>query len=115
MDHQDFTNITIGNSKLQNAKNPKKIIPKNKVDQHAIKIENETENFSVIKIPSALSKEITNTRNVKKMTQKDVANKLNIVPSVYVELENGKAIYDGKTKQLIQKVSKLFGIKFVNK
>ena len=49
------------------------------------------------------------------MTQKDVAVKLNIITSVYVELENGKAIYDGKTKQLIQRVAKLFGIKFVNK
>ena len=115
MDHQDFNDITIGNSKLQNAKLPKKIIPKNKVDQHATKIENENENFSIQKIPSALSKEITHARNAKKMTQKDVAVKLNIITSVYVELENGKAIYDGKTKQLLQKVARLFGIKFVNK
>lgn len=115
MDHQDFTSITIGNSKLQNAKLPKKIIPKNIVDQHAIKIENETENFSIKKIPTALSKEITIARNTKKMTQKDVAVKLNVITSVYVELENGKAVYHGKTKQLIQKLAKLFGIKFVNK
>lgn len=115
MEHQDFNEITIGNSKLQNAKLPKKIIPKNKVDQHAIKIENENENFSIQKIPNTLSKEITNARNAKKMTQKEVSNKLNITTNVYIELENGKAIYDGKTKQLIQKVAKLFNIKFVNK
>ena len=47
-----------------------------------------------------------------KLTQKEVSNNLNIQNSVYVELENGKAIYDGKTKQLIQKVAKLFGTKF---
>ena len=111
MEHQDFKPITIG--KPVSLKSlPKNIVPKNTTDMHKIKIENETENFNVIKIPTALSKEITNARTAKKMTQKEASNKLNIQTSVYVELENGKAIYDGKTKQLVQRVAKLFNTKF---
>jgi ribosome-binding protein aMBF1 (putative translation factor) len=115
MNNQDDRLMVIGNKKLQDSKLVKKIVPKNKTDRRAIKIENETENFSITKIPMALSKEITNARNAKKMTQRDVAVKLNIITGVYVELENGKAVYDGKTKQLIQKIAKLFGIQFMNK
>ena len=111
MEYQDFKPVTIGKPVSLNSL-PKKILPKNTTDMHKIKIENETENFNVVKIPSGLSREITNARTAKKMTQKEVSNHLNIQNSVYVELENGKAIYDGKTKQLIQKVAKLFGTKF---
>ena len=37
---------------------PKKIVPKNHLDQRAIKIENETKNFQVKTVPSELAKEI---------------------------------------------------------
>jgi hypothetical protein len=50
MEHQDFQNITIGNKSLKNVK--KEIKSKNSgPDLHAIKLENETENFSIDKIP----------------------------------------------------------------
>lgn len=111
MDHQDFIPIIIGKSP-KNMLGTKKIVPKNTMDMQKIKIENETENFSVKKIPSGLSKEISNARNLNKITQKDASNKLNIPVNVFMELENGKAIYDGKTKQIIQRISKLFGVKF---
>ena len=55
MEHQDFKPVTIG--KPVSLKSlPKKIVPKNTTDMHKIKIENETENFNVVKIPSDLSK-----------------------------------------------------------
>ena len=44
MDHQDYKEICIGNGGKSKVP-PKKIVPKNHVDLHAIKLENETENF----------------------------------------------------------------------
>jgi ribosome-binding protein aMBF1 (putative translation factor) len=113
MEHQDFQTITIGNKSLKNVK--KEIKPKNSgPDLHSIKLENETENFSIQKIPKELSQEITNARTAKKFSQKDIANKLNIQSNVYSEIENGKALYDGKTKELINKIQKQLGVRFQN-
>lgn len=111
MEHQDFQNITIGNKSLKNVK--KEIKSKNSgPDLHAIKLENETENFSIAKIPKELTQEITNARNSKKFTQKDMANKLNIQSNVYADIESGRIIYDGKTKELINKIQKKLGVRF---
>ena len=79
------------------------------------KIENETENFAIQKIPQLLSKEIVDCRLKLKLTQKDIANKLNIQQNVYTELENGKAIYSTQTKQLVGKLERVIGVKFENK
>ncbi len=117
--HQDWNTIIIGNSNKLKSNTPKEIIAKkddNSISDQLKKIDNDNaETFTILKIPQLLSKEITTARNAIKMTQKDVANKLCIQQNVYTDLENGKAVYDGKTKQLITKVEKIFGIKFQNK
>ena len=59
-----------------------------------------------------LCKEIINIRVSKKLTQKDLAIKLNIQQSKYIELENGKALYSNETKQLLNKIERILGIKF---
>ena len=41
-----------------------------------------------------------------------MAQKLGIQANIYVSLENGKATYDGKTKELINKIQKVLGTKF---
>ncbi len=115
MEHQDFKQISIGNGGKSKLPLPKKIIPKNHSDQRAIKIENETENFAVKTIPKELSKEIMQARTSKKFTQKDLAMKLNIQPNVYINIENGKALYDPSTKKIIQNIEKQLGIKFTKK
>ena len=112
---QDFTPINIGNSLLINKNKAKVIVPKNKTDQRAIKIENETENFKIIKIPSLLSKEITQCRVNSKKTQSEMAKLLMKPLSMYQELENGKAIYNPATKALIQSIERKLNIKFQNK
>ena len=112
---QDFTSINIGNSLLRNKNKAKVIVPKNKTDQRAIKIENETENFKIIKIPSLLSKEITQCRVNSKKTQSEMAKLLMKPLSMYQELENGKAIYNPATKSLIQSIERKLNIKFQNK
>tara|TARA_E500000331_G_C16775043_1_gene505532 strand:+ start:200 stop:544 length:345 start_codon:yes stop_codon:yes gene_type:complete len=113
---QDYTNIQLNNSKY--ASKPtgaKKIMPKNHTDQRAQKIENETEQFAVPTIPRALVQEISSARTAKKLTQKDLANRLNIPHTVYTTIENGKALYDPPTKKIIQNIEKQLGVKFAKK
>jgi ribosome-binding protein aMBF1 (putative translation factor) len=113
MSHQDWNTITIGNPSKQKVE--KTIIPRrgdNAEIDHQKKIENDTENFAIVKIPNSLSKEIMEIRARLKLTQKEAANKLNIQLNVYTELENGKALYSNKTKQLVNKLEHIFGIKF---
>ena len=110
MDHQDHRTLVIhGKSKLPEKKT---IRPKNKVDLHAIKVENEQENFKIETIPQTLCKQISQARMNQKITQKEMAQKLGIQANIYTNLENGKAIYDGPTKQLVNKIQNLFKIKF---
>lgn len=115
MSHQDFKEITIGNGGKTKLPLPKKIVPKNHIDQRAIKIENETENFAVKTMPRELVKEITQARTSKKFTQKDMAMKLNVQPNVYNNIENGKALYDPSTKKIISAIEKQLGVKFTKK
>ena len=116
MSHQDWTNVTLRNPAKQ--KIEKTILEKRgntSIIDEQRKIENDNENFSLLKIPSLLSKEIVNTRIAKKLTQKEAATKINVQLNVYTELENGKAIYSNATKQLINKLEKAFGTQFQNK
>ena len=112
-EHQDFKVIRL----TKNNKNlPKNILPRNnQIDLHKIKIENESENFQIPKIPNKLVREIIDARNIKKFTQKEMAIKLNIQSNIYNDIENGKAIYNQQTKEIIQKIQRLFNIKFQNK
>jgi ribosome-binding protein aMBF1 (putative translation factor) len=114
--HQDWSTVTITNPDKQ--KKIKVILEKKgdtSIKDSLVKIDNETENFAIQKIPQTLSKEIMQARVASKITQKDLAVKLNIQQSVYSELENGKAIYDAKTKQLITKLQNVLKIKFLNR
>ena len=113
LEHQDFKIITLS----KNTKNLKKNITtiNNHIDLHKIKIENETENFKIPKIPNKLVREIIDARNIKKITQKEMAIKLNIQLNIYNDIESGKAIYNQQTKEIIQKIQRLFAIKFEHK
>ncbi len=116
MQHQDLTTITIGNPN----KKPilKKIVEKKgdtSISDQLRNIENNPDITVIPKIPSLLARELTLARNAKKMTQKDISNRLNIQQSVYNDIENGKAYYSNENKQLISKIERLIGVKFVNK
>jgi ribosome-binding protein aMBF1 (putative translation factor) len=116
MQFQDLVSVTISNPNKQ--KIIKTIVEKKgdtSISNGLNKIENETENFSIEKIPMILSKEIILARTLKKITQKEIAIKLNIQFNVYQELENGKAIYNSQTKKLINKMENLLNVKFQNK
>ena len=113
LEHQDFKIITLS----KNSKNIQKndLSRNNNINLQKIKIENETENFKVQKIPNKLVREIIDVRNIKKITQKEMAVKLNIQIHIYNDIENGKAIYNQQTKDIIQKIQRLFSIKFEHK
>jgi ribosome-binding protein aMBF1 (putative translation factor) len=116
MSHQDWTPISIGNPSKKPVQ--KKIVEKKgdtSIQDDLRKLDNDTETFSFVKIPSILSKEITTARVSKKLTQKDISVKLNLPHVVYTDIENGKAIYNNYTKQNISKIEKVLGIKFINK
>lgn len=116
MNHQDWTNISIKNPSKQKVE---KTITERKGDtsiqSELNKIENNSENFTHVKIPLNLSKEIIKFRTTLKLSQKDISNKLNIQLNKYIELENGKAIYSSETKQLINKLERILNIKLENK
>ena len=114
---QDYTNVQLNNSKYTSNLRigPKKITPKNHTDQRAQKIENETEQFSVPTIPRALAQEISGARTAKKLTQKELANKMNVPQTTYNTIENGKALYDPPTKKIIQNIEKQLGVKLTKK
>ena len=113
MEHQDLKVINIGNGKKKSL-GQKQIKPKNNVDLRAIKLENDTENFDNPKISKSLSQEIMNARNAKKINQKDMAIRLNIQRNLYNDIENGKALYDTRTKEIVNKIQKNLGVKFEN-
>ena len=116
MEHQDFTTITIGKPKQKSLHGPKTIVPRNQQpDLHKIKIENESETFQIHKIPPKLCQEIIQARVAKQWKQKDMAHRLNVQVSYINEIESGKANYDPKSKEFIQKIQRLLGVKFNNK
>lgn len=117
MSHQDWNTITIHSA--SSTKNiHKDIIAKNTNIDMSIKnkkLENDSENFAHTKIPSELSREITNLRNSMKLTQKDMASKLCIPLATYTDLENRKSIFNQQTKQLIHKIERTNKILFMHK
>ena len=74
---------------------------------NARKIE-ESDELKLKKVDKSLSKAIQQARMAKKMTQKDLATKINEKPQVVGEYESGKAVPNG---QLISKMERVLGVK----
>jgi DNA-binding XRE family transcriptional regulator len=110
MNHQDH-DIVVIHGKKKSLSN-REIKPRKNIDLHAIKLENEHDNFKINTIPKHLCTQIAQTRNAKKLTQKQMAQKLGIQSNIYVTIENGKALYDGRTKELVNKIQTMLGTKF---
>lgn len=68
----------------------------------------ETDELKHRKVDKSLSKAIMQARTSKKMTQKDLATKINEKPQVIQEYESGKAIPNGA---LIVKMERALGCK----
>ena len=74
---------------------------------NAKKIE-ESDDLKLNKVDKSLSKAIQQARMAKKMTQKDLATKINEKPQVVGEYESGKAVPNG---QIIVKMERVLGVK----
>lgn len=72
-----------------------------------IKIEAGEEIVKINKVTKEVSNLITSARILKKITRKQLGNNLNLREDVIVDIENGKAIYDGNT---IAKIKKYLGV-----
>jgi len=70
------------------------------------KIEEETENFTVKRVPKDVSQEIVTKRLNKKWTQKELAQKCNLQVKDIQTIENGTAVYNGN---LINKIKRILG------
>ena len=74
----------------------------------ARKLEEEEETFKHKKVSLSMKKRIAQARMEKKMTQKELANKLCVKPEVVRDYENGKAIPNAT---VINKMERALGCK----
>merc|ERR1712032_1381057 len=86
--------------------NSKTNIQSSTVNSH--KLEN-SEELKRATVSKSLSKAIQTARTAKKLSQKELATKINEKPAVIMEYENGKAIPNA---QVINKLERKLGVKF---
>tara|TARA_B100000035_G_C20567036_1_gene365103 strand:- start:138 stop:488 length:351 start_codon:yes stop_codon:yes gene_type:complete len=107
--HQDWNTIYfsaskhIGGNKKKEKTNPDKVISKeNKIEKKI-----EEGNLKHDKTPAELSKIIQSRRLSQNMTQKDLAQRLNISVKMINEIESGKAKHN---PQVISKIKRILNI-----
>jgi putative transcription factor len=121
MDHQDWTPIVIRNSKLVAARAPKESVERDKTHAHRNslrKLESDTtvsgseEAPAVAKLPrlsATMRQTMIQARVALKLSQADLAKRLNIQPKIINELESGKVIAENE-KSVLQKIQKNLGV-----
>lgn len=88
MEHQNWETIIFNKKKTKTDK--KKPIKKGGTGNSLDKVDKDE--FKIKKVTNKLSLEIKNKRNSKGFTQKELALKINVKPSVINDYESGKAI-----------------------
>ena len=88
MEHQDWKTLYV--HKNTKANNKKKLNNKKGPSNSLDKVDKDE--FKIKKINQDFSNKIRNNRNSKGLTQKELALKINIKPSVINDYESGKAI-----------------------
>ena len=110
MEHQDWKPVVLINKTNAKKENTLRISKKN--PHKDIKIENETENFKHDKISLKFKTELQKARLATKITQKELATRLNISPKIINDYENGKII---PNIQLIIRMDKILNTKLPRK
>jgi putative transcription factor len=119
MDHQDWKTVVFKKTKSQLKKDgklkPTKVVGKKKPNNNSIKNnsinKNKLDGDEIVKIkyvPKEICKEIQQARCAKKLTQKDLANRLSIKKNIINDLESGKMPYN---KAFVNKVKRILGLK----
>ena len=113
--HQDWEPVVLKKAPQQTKDNNKGLANKNyKPNSNSNTVvpkkllDDDLDHFEIKTVSRSLSVQIQQARNLKKMTQKDLANKLNTQPSVIQSYENGKAVPNG---EFLAKMSKILGVK----
>ena len=123
MDHQDYTVVDVGNPKLkalrakQNS-GPKQVQSKSLKNNTTIlqgtgkKLKEDEEGFSSLSkddyVGLTIGKKISQARVAKKLSQKQLAQQLNILPGILQTYENGKAL---RNNSMLSKIEKALGTK----
>ncbi|AUF82263.1 helix-turn-helix domain-containing protein [Tetraselmis virus 1] len=97
--HQDWNTVVLNKPKKNATAAPPALDGQQKKTIMLDKADGET--FSHTKINSDTRKELVTLRTSKKLTQKELARRLNLQPKIIEEYENGKAIID---KQVLNKI-----------
>lgn len=111
MDHQDFKEVVIHskNSKLKNTK--REIVKKNVSNSNNIQIVNskklENDDIKPEYVNKEDVKKIIQARTLQKISQQDLANKLNVRKNVINELESGKMLKNGLFVSKVKKILKI--------
>ncbi len=80
-----------------------------------MKLENETDIVKIPLMPDGLAREIQQKRCAAKLTQKEIAQKMNTQANTIQEIESGKAIWNQETKKLVNQIERTLGVKFEHK
>lgn len=113
--HQDWETVKFSKFVPQQAKKTE-LVAKTRLNQanaqrieyqHLTKIEKEDDIVQVERVSSELKQQIIRARCDKKMTQADLAKKINEPLKTIQEYENGKAI---PNNQILQKLSRALGV-----
>lgn len=118
MEHQDWNPLTIKAKKLDpksakiKAERTGNIeTQKRKVqNSHLRKVELEDDVQPIEKVSTDIKLLIQKARQEKNLTQKELANKVNVKPEIIRDIESGKAMND---KQILVKMQKVLGVKLV--
>lgn len=107
LDHQDWKTLIVKKTKEKPDKNKPKIT---KVGDPNVKMEKKIEEGKLEhkKITTELRVQIQQGRASKGLTQKQLANSVNLPQSIINEIESGKAIYNHVH---INKIKRVLGIK----
>lgn len=102
MEHQDWKTLYVKKTNKNNKNNnSSKKGPSNSLDKTDI------DSFKNKKISSDISKKILQNRNSKNLTQKQLAQLINVKPSVINDYESGKAI---PNPSILNKLKKIIDI-----
>lgn len=106
LDHQDWKPIILGKTKIKKDKEKTKIT---KIADPNVKMEKKIEEGKLEhkKITNELRAQIQKGRSTNGLTQKDLANRVNLPLSVINDIESGKAIYNHNHINKIKRVLKI--------
>jgi len=117
MDHQVLREIIIRggsvNTKINDLRNGNvEAVMKKKVDRHLIKIDNANEVEAIEKVNMDIRRIVQKTRTEKSMTQKQLAERINVKYEIIRDLESGKL---AKDTQLLSKLQRVLGVRLLGK